>query len=141
MLKLVYGEIKRVGLLGIMDFNILLLLFILSAAAWNYRCAIFLAVASLFFWQWHLSLLAVGSWSASRNSYNWQWVDVLPVGTLITGNGKLQASSESCSSSRNSCESSNSNHFPSESNFPLEACSRSSQVPDPFLEGSPSLLA
>nr|GEW15061.1 hypothetical protein [Tanacetum cinerariifolium] len=103
--------------------------------------AIFLVVASLFFWQWHLSLLAVGSWSASGNSYNWQWVYVLPVGTLITGSGKLQASSESCSASRNSCESSNSNHLPSESNFPLEACSRSSQVPDPFLEGSPSLLA
>nr|GEV67507.1 hypothetical protein [Tanacetum cinerariifolium] len=36
-------------------------------------CAIFLAVASLFFWQWHLSSLAVGSCSASGNSYNLQW--------------------------------------------------------------------
>nr|GEW87307.1 hypothetical protein [Tanacetum cinerariifolium] len=36
-------------------------------------CAIFLAVALLFFWQWQLSLLAVGSCSASGNSYNWQW--------------------------------------------------------------------
>nr|GFA66989.1 hypothetical protein [Tanacetum cinerariifolium] len=47
---------------------------------------IFLAVASLFFWQWQLSSLAVGSYSASGNSitgsgklfcqwelYNWQW--------------------------------------------------------------------
>nr|GEZ41119.1 hypothetical protein [Tanacetum cinerariifolium] len=33
------------------------------------RCnAIFLAVASLFFWQWHSSSLAVGTSSASRNS-------------------------------------------------------------------------
>nr|GEX26575.1 putative ribonuclease H-like domain-containing protein [Tanacetum cinerariifolium] len=33
-------------------------------------CAIFLAVASLFFLQWHLSSLTVGSCSASGNSYN-----------------------------------------------------------------------
>nr|GEX39226.1 ribonuclease H-like domain, reverse transcriptase, RNA-dependent DNA polymerase [Tanacetum cinerariifolium] len=35
--------------------------------------AIFLAVALLFFWQWYLSSLAVGSCSVSGNSYNWQW--------------------------------------------------------------------
>nr|GEW87706.1 hypothetical protein [Tanacetum cinerariifolium] len=35
--------------------------------------AIFLAVALLFFWQWQLFSLAVGSCSASGNSYNWQW--------------------------------------------------------------------
>nr|GEZ76482.1 putative ribonuclease H-like domain-containing protein [Tanacetum cinerariifolium] len=33
-------ELLRGGLLGIMDFNILLLLFILSAAAWNYCCIV-----------------------------------------------------------------------------------------------------
>nr|GEU67364.1 hypothetical protein [Tanacetum cinerariifolium] len=37
------------------------------------QSAIFLAVASLFFWQWQLSSLAVGSCSASGNSYKWQW--------------------------------------------------------------------
>nr|GEX78302.1 hypothetical protein [Tanacetum cinerariifolium] len=33
-----------------------------------YNCAIFMAVASLFFWQWQLSSLAVGTSSASGNS-------------------------------------------------------------------------
>nr|GEZ34340.1 uncharacterized mitochondrial protein AtMg00810-like [Tanacetum cinerariifolium] len=37
-----------------------------------------------------------------------------------------------------SCISSKSNHLPSESSSSLEACSRSLQVPDPSLEGSPS---
>nr|GEV85776.1 hypothetical protein [Tanacetum cinerariifolium] len=82
--------------------------------------AIFTAVASLFFWQWELSSLAVGTFSASGNS--------------ITGKdafNRLFVLDDLLS-----CGSLKSSHLPSESSFPLEACNKSSQLPDPSSEAS-----
>nr|GFB47180.1 hypothetical protein [Tanacetum cinerariifolium] len=63
-----------------------------------------------FFWQWEL--------------YNWQWeclVHFIPNNPPLNLMLQLQL-----------------NHLPSESSSLLEACSRSSQLPDPSSEGSPS---
>nr|GFB47668.1 hypothetical protein [Tanacetum cinerariifolium] len=57
--------------------------------------AIFTAVASLFFWQWQLSSLAVGTSSGSGNSITGMQTPgsgisiLLAVGTPSTGSGNL----------------------------------------------------
>nr|GFD14597.1 hypothetical protein [Tanacetum cinerariifolium] len=55
---------------------------------------------------------------------------------MIIWRGCLQSSS--CLGRLLSCGSLKSSYLPSESSFPLEACSRSSQSPDPSSEGNPS---
>nr|GEW58471.1 zf-CCHC domain-containing protein/UBN2 domain-containing protein [Tanacetum cinerariifolium] len=87
---------------------------------WKYQQgAILLAVASLFFCQWELSSLAMGTSSASGNSMISK--DAI---NHLADLDNLQ-----------SCISSKLDHLPSASSSPLEACNISSQLPDPSSKG------
>nr|GEU29950.1 ribonuclease H-like domain-containing protein [Tanacetum cinerariifolium] len=91
------------------------------------KSAIFTAVASLFFWQWQLSSLAVGTSSASGNSITGSRNALEDAINHLADLDNLQ-----------SCISSKSDHLLFASSSLLEACSRSSQFPDPSSESSPS---
>nr|GEW31918.1 MAK10-like protein [Tanacetum cinerariifolium] len=74
-------------------------------------------------------LLAVATFFTGSGNFFCQW-------ELITGSGNAFHLADL--DNLQSCISSKSDHLPSASSSPLKACSRSSQVPDPSLEGSPS---